>query len=82
MTLSFNSWITCFISEKDLDTDMMFDVEGPSGVNIMDYNVVIQAMFDAPQHEKDSIKKTIIKIDFMNGDVLHYFRHLAHALAI
>ncbi len=31
--------------------------------------------------ERAKIKQTIVMIDFRNGDVLHFFRHLAQAVA-
>jgi hypothetical protein len=36
----------------------------------------------APEHEQAAIKNTIVRIDFANGDVMHYFKHLAGALVI
>jgi hypothetical protein len=79
---TFAIWLGKFIDEKEFDTDMPFEVEGPSGMNQMDYNVVMQAILDTNMNEKEGIKATLIKIDFMNGDIGHYFRHLARALAI
>lgn len=80
--LDFNCWLGRFIDEKEFDTDMPFEVEGPGGTNHMDYNVVMQAILDTNIEEKAGIKATLVKIDFMNGDIGHYFRHLARALAI
>ena len=80
--LTFAIWLDTFIDEKGFDTDMSFDVEGPSGTNMMDYNVVMQAILDTNLNEQEGIKATLVKIDFMNGDIGHYFRHLAQALAI
>jgi hypothetical protein len=80
--LNFSIWLGKFIDEKEFDTDMPFEVEGPSGMNQMDYNVVMQAILDTNLTEQEGIKATLVKIDFMNGDIGHYFRHLAQALAI
>lgn len=41
----------------------------------------MEAMFSAPAHEQAAIKTTLVKIDFRNGDILHFFRHLAGAIA-
>jgi hypothetical protein len=78
----FAIWLMTFVDEKDFDTDMTFEIEGPSGTNMMDYNVVCQAMLDAPANEQAAIKSTLVEIDFKNGDIGHFFRHLAKALAI
>ena len=80
--VTFALWLGNFIDQKQFDTDMPFEVEGPNGMNQMDYNVVMQAMLDTNLTEQEGIKATLVKIDFMNGDIGHYFRHLARALAI
>ena len=79
---NFAIWLITFLDEKDFDTDMPFEIEGPSGANMMDYNVVCQTMLDANSAEQAVIKATLVKLDFLNGDIGHYFRHLAQALAI
>ena len=66
--LTFAIWLDTFIDEKGFDTDMSFDVEGPSGTNMMDYNVVMQAILDTNLNEQEGIKATLVKIDFMNGE--------------
>ena len=48
----------------------------------MNYQVVIEHIKAAPLHEQKAIKTTLVKIDFMNGDIRHFFRHLAQAIAI
>lgn len=80
--MNFNQWLDTFIEEKGVDVDQGFEVEGPSGRNWMCYQNVIDAMKQAPKHEQASIKNMIVRIDFRNGDVTHYLRHLAQAIAI
>ena len=79
---NFNKWLNTFIDEKGIDTDTYFDVEGASGVNMMSYETVLDAIKQAPASEQAAIKTMIVKIDFVNGDVCHYLRHLAQAIAI
>lgn len=80
--MTFNNWIETLISEKSIDTEEYFSVEGESGENMMPYSVVIEAIKKAPANEQQQIKNTLVKIDFMNGDIRHFFRHLAQAIAI
>jgi hypothetical protein len=80
--MTFTNWIDTFCEEKGFDMERGFEVEGPSGTNHMNYEVVVSAMKSAPAHEQEKIKATLVKIDFMNGDCLHFFRHLAQAIAI
>ena len=82
MAQTFSAWIDTFISEKGIDTENTLGLEGPSGTNIMPAGIVIEAMKRAPRHERDRMKKTLILIDFKNGDPLHFIRHLAQAIAI
>ena len=79
---NFTNWLETFISEKEFDLDRMFEVQGESGANMMDYNVVVQAIMATNTEEQEGIKAMLVKIDFMNGDIGRYFRHLAQAIAI
>lgn len=80
--MNFNTWLDTFIEEKGIDVEQGFTVEGPSGENHMTYENVIDAIKQAPKQEQAAIKTMIVKIDFVNGDVKDYFRHLAQAIAI
>ena len=77
---AFTKWLDLFISEKGIDLEESFTLDGPSGVNYMNYGVVVEFMKIAPKHEQKAIKNMIVVIDFKNADVKHYFRHLAQAL--
>ncbi len=69
-------------SEKNLNLDFTFEVEGANwGVNFIPLNVVIENILIASKQEQSEIKDTLVKIDFHNGDVMHFFAHLAVALA-
>jgi len=75
-------YLKMFFAEKGIDRDESFTVDGPSGPNIgMTYGHVIDAIKAAPAHEQDGIANMLRKIDFKNGDVKDYLRHLAKALA-
>lgn len=80
--MTFTKWLNTFVEEKGLFTDQMISVEGASGVNMIPLECLLDAIKSAPKHEQNSIKMTLVKIDFMNGDVMHFFRHLAKAIAI
>ena len=47
----------------------------------MQYVHVVAAMQLAPKHEQAAIKTMLVKIDFVNGDVCRYLKHLAQAIA-
>ena len=78
----FSRWLDTFLSEKGIDLEDRFTVQGPTwGENDMAYEHVVAAMKQAPAHEQAAIKTMLVKIDFKNGDVRHYLRHLAQAIA-
>ena len=80
--MSFNKWIDTFIEEKGIDTESILEVEGLLGTNYIPVGCVIEAMKNAPFSEQKAIKNMIVKIDFVNGDVVDFFRHLAQAIAL
>lgn len=79
--MSFASWLNTLVREKNLDTELIIEKEGPSGLNLIPLGVVLQAIKNAPAHERAGIKNMLVRIDFRNGSVLDYFKHLAGALA-
>jgi len=54
-----------------------FQVEVDGLVHMMNVEQVIQLIEVAPEHEKKHIKSTFSKIDFHNGDLMHYIKFLA-----
>lgn len=62
--------------------EQILEVEGVSGTNWIPVGVLVDAMKATTTTEQAAIKRMIVRIDFVNGDVLHYFRHLAKAIAI
>lgn len=79
--MQFKKWLDTFVDEKEIDREAILEVEGPSGLNCIPVGCLLEAMFSTTPREQASIKATIVKIDFVNGDVLDYFRHLAQAIA-
>lgn len=80
--MKFSTWIDTFLGEKGIDGEQVLTVDGPSGANHIPVACLVDLMKQAPKHEQDAIKAMIVKIDFRNGNVLDYFRHLAQAVAV
>lgn len=76
------TYLKNLIDEKGYDREQMLVVDGPSGENYIPLAIVEDAILGAPKHEQKGIRNVLVKIDFMNGDCLDYFRHLAQAIAI
>lgn len=80
--MNFQTWFQIFVTEKGLDPEQVIVVEGPSGPNHMPLQIVFDAILSTAGAEQRGIKDVIVKIDFRNGDVVDFFRHLAQALAV
>ena len=74
-------YLVTFFEEKDIDKEERFEVEGASGANSIPYGVVIEAILATGREEQTGIANMLRRIDFRNGDVRAYLRHLAQALA-
>ena len=79
----FDTWIDTFIEEKGIDIEStVFEVEGQeTGLNIIPLGVVIEHIKITSKQEQAKIKDILVMIDFKNGDICHFFKHLAQALA-
>lgn len=78
---AFDHWIDTFISEKGIDPEETFEVEGPSGMNEIPYGVIIEHMKITSPEEQKQLKNMIVMLDFKNADIRKYLRHLGQAIA-
>ena len=78
----FAGWLDRFLSEKGVDLEEMIEVEGALGMNLIPVRALADAMKGAPAREQKGIRTMMVKIDFVNGDVRRYLRHLAKAIAL
>ena len=78
--MNFSKWLDTLVEEKGIDTEDTFEIETDDTWHIFDYGSVIEAIKTASAHEQAGIKNMIVRIDFANGDVRDYLRHLAQAL--
>lgn len=77
--MTTKKYLQTFFEEKQLPHEE-WELQGPSGTNFISSEVVIEHIMIAPLHEQTQIANTIRKIDFMNGNVNHFLKHLAGAL--
>lgn len=80
--MTFNKWLDTLVEEKGFDTDEIIEVEGRSSANWIPLECLLEAIKEAPEHERQAIKTVIVRLDFLNQDIMGYFRHLAQAIAI
>lgn len=75
-------YLNNLLAEKGIDKEEILEVEGQSGVNFIPVGCVVEAILMAQKAEQEKIRKILVKIDFMNGDILHFFKHLSKAMAM
>ena len=82
--MKMSTYLECLLSEKDgINMSTAIEIEGPSGqMNFMSVAIVCEHILIASEEEQAAIKKMLIKIDFANGSIMHFFHHLAGAIAI
>tara|TARA_R100001594_G_scaffold24454_3_gene47978 strand:- start:1669 stop:2169 length:501 start_codon:yes stop_codon:yes gene_type:complete len=77
---NFVEWFERFLDEKELPY-ASWELETEDGVHYIDSEIVIEHIIkSAPLNEQLAIKKIIVEIDVRNGDVNHFFKHLAWGL--
>ncbi len=69
-------YLITLIEEKGKSITDELVVEGHYGLT---YEMLIDFIEEMPQYHK-TIKTTLVKIDFANGDVFHYFDHLTKGM--
>lgn len=73
-------WLKTFFEEKALDS-RTYETEVNGNLHIIDTETVIDLIQKAPKHEQLAIIKILSEIDFRNGDVHDFMRHLAQCFA-
>lgn len=75
---AYEKWLRTFIEEKGLDLDSEFTVEHRNNTHFITLGFLIEVILKASKKEQEQIQNIIVQIDFKNGDVMHFFNHLAH----
>jgi hypothetical protein len=76
----FQEWLDTFIDEKDLDRDQVLTLDFIETVFLVEFEVLINFLKGLDPETQQSIKRTFVKIDFMNGDAMSFFRYLAEGM--
>ena len=77
-TTKMKSYLETLITEKGTDLDADINLDGHIGLTW----AMLVDFVSAPElkDHHNSIRSTLVKIDFCNGDVFHYLRHLAEGM--
>ena len=76
-------YLETLIEEKGLDLEgTIIEVEGKDwGMNMIPLGCVVDFIMSSGKDNQMSVKNTLVKIDFHNGDVMHFFKHVASFMA-
>ena len=70
------------LNEKGISLDTVLEVEGKEwGVNFIPVEVVVEFMETRDLATQKKMRNNLTKIDFMNGDVMHFITYVAKFLA-
>lgn len=73
-------YLKTFFEEKEIRQES-YELTAPDGMtHILDTDVVIEAIHNAPASEQTQIAAMLRKIDFKNGDVNHFLKFLAQQM--
>lgn len=78
---AFDKWIDTFIEEKGIDLEQIIEIKTETNIHYFEVGNIVENIKATTSEEQEQIKQMIVKIDFYNGDVIDYFKHLAQALA-
>jgi uncharacterized protein YueI len=70
------NYLTTLIEEKGKSTEATINLEGHFGLT---YQMLIDYIEQAKAYHSE-IKNTLVKIDFLNGDIFHYLDFLAKGM--
>jgi hypothetical protein len=70
-------WLDTFLTEKQVDPETVFVLDVAGVTHYVPFEVIRDFVEHLPESLQKQIKEKLIQIDFLNGDVLHFFRHLA-----
>ena len=73
---NMKNYLTTLIEEKGTSIDTEIQIDGHYGLT---YEMLIDYIEGATEYHAQ-IKTTLVKIDFLNGDVFHYLDFLANGM--
>ena len=77
-----NTFFNRYFNEKQLD-NQVYEIATPNGtMNLIETDMVITKIKTTQGEEAKKIEAIIRQIDCLNGDLHHFLKHLAQAMAI
>lgn len=80
--MKFHTWLDTFLTEKGIDPEEILEVEGTLGNNFIPVRALADSFKVTNRKNQNEIKNVLVMIDFKNGDVRHFLKHMAKAIAL
>ena len=77
------NYLETLIEEKGLDLEAtIIEVEGQDwGMNMIPLGCIVDFIMSSGVENQRAVKNNLVKIDFMNGSILHLFTHIDKFMA-
>ena len=81
--MNISNYLTNLIEEKaNISMDTVIEVEGADyGTNFIPLECVVEYILSSGGANQQAVMNTLTKIDFANGNVMHFFKHVAGFMA-
>jgi hypothetical protein len=74
---NFEEWFRTFIDEKNLDVvEWTFQKDGYIDIHLDNYDAVEIICEKMNPADQEKVKRTIVQLDFLNGDINHFLHHI------
>ena len=82
--MNISNYLKTLIKEKaNISIDTTIEVEGANcGTNFIPLGVVVDYILSSGDANQRAVRNTLTRIDFENGDVMHFFKHVAKYIAL
>jgi len=73
------TYLTVFLEEKGI-SDHIFEFPSNGAYHIIEMPMLVEFISNLPEDVQEQIKTIIVKIDFMNENVLDFFEYVAKGM--
>lgn len=77
--MNFRKWFETLIEEKGIDQED-FTVEHEGMMHFIEMDVLKEFICKSPGDIQAKIKENLVYIDFKNGDIMDFLKHLAKGM--
>ena len=76
------NYLNTLLEEKGISQETVIEVQGQEwGTNFIPLSIVVDFLSNANESTQLTAKNNLVKIDFHNGDIMHFFTYIAKFIA-